>query len=132
MEGMAMISTLPIVPIQEGYGPQSMLSGGDTRMYGFEVKQQGPVGLGVQASADVVSGMLMDGAGNIISRGVVHMPELAPGHYVFSVTVPANSLPVRIRPALVGLERPPAGPPSEVIQHYLQQSGRKLDTPSDQ
>jgi hypothetical protein len=126
MNGHAMVSTLPIVPIKEGYGPESILSGGETRMYGFEVKQQGPLGLGVQASADVVSGILMDSTANIISRGVVHMPELPPGHYVFAVTVPADSRPVRIRPALVGLERPPSGPPKDVIQHYLQQAGRKL------
>jgi hypothetical protein len=99
-------------------------------MYQFDVSESGPVGLGVQASSDVVSGHLLDGSGNVISRGVVHMPVLAPGRYVFAIRVPPDTLPVRVRPVLVGLERPPAGPPWEVIKKYLEQAGRKLDKPS--
>jgi hypothetical protein len=132
MNSTATVSAIPVVSIVEGYGPESMLGGGDTRMYSFKVKQHSPIGVGVQASADVVSGVLMDSAGKIISRGVVHMPELAPGRYVFVITVPTNSLPVRVRPAIVGLEQPPSGPPKEVIKRYLQQAGRKLESPSDQ
>jgi hypothetical protein len=129
MNGVMFISSVPIVTIREGYGPESILSGGSSQMYEFEIKKHGQIGLGVQASSDVVSGKLMDNAGNVLSQGVVHMPELAPGRYVFAVSVPPNSLPVQVRPALVGLERPPTGPPWEVIKNYLQQAGRKLDKP---
>ena len=80
-----------------------------------------------KASADVVSGLLMDEAGKVINRGVVQMPQLSPGHYVFAVSVPNNSLPVRVRPALVGIDKPPTGPPLDVIKQYLDEAGLKLN-----
>ncbi len=130
MSGVLFVSSMPLVSIREGYGPESILSGSGVMMYQFEVSESGAIGLGIQASSDVVSGELMDSSGNVISHGVVHMPVLAPGRYVFAIRVPPDSLPVRVRPALVGLERPPAGPPWEVIKEYLEQAGRKLDQPS--
>jgi hypothetical protein len=130
MNAVVFVSSAPLVRIGEGYGPESIVSGGGAKMYQFDVSESGPVGLGVQASSDVVSGHLLDGSGNVISRGVVHMPVLAPGRYVFAIRVPPDTLPARVRPVLVGLERPPAGPPWEVIKKYLEQAGRKLDKPS--
>jgi hypothetical protein len=130
MSGVMFVSGVPIVSIQEGFGPESILGGGGSKMYRFEVKQPGPIGLGVQASSDVVSGVLMNDTGNILSQGVVHMPELAPGQYVFAISVPLESPPVRVRPALVGLERPSTNPPWDVIKEYLEHAGRKLDNPS--
>ncbi|WP_455210459.1 hypothetical protein [Kaarinaea lacus] len=132
MGGMMFLSSVPIVPIQEGFGPEVLLSGGSTQMFQFDVHESGYIGLGINASSDVVSGKLMDIAGNIVSEGVVHMPLLQPGRYIFAVSVPQDSHPVRVRTALVGLERPPAGPPWEVIKEYLQRAGRKLDVPASQ
>ena len=126
LNGVAFVSAAAIEPIKEGFGPETILSGGSSRLYGFDVTESGPVGLGVQASADVASGVLMDDSGNVVGQGAVQMPQLTPGHYVFAVSVPKNSLPVRLRPALVGLEKPPTGPPAEVIKQYLEQSGLKL------
>jgi len=123
------ISSAALTSIQEGYGPQTMLSGGSTQMYYFDIAERGSIGVGVQASSDLVSGMLLDNAGNTISHGVVHMQDLAPGRYILAISVPADSQPVRVRPALVGLERPHTGPPWEVIRAYLEQAGRKLSAP---
>ncbi|WP_455203334.1 hypothetical protein [Kaarinaea lacus] len=127
MSGALYVSSVDIVSIQEGYGPESILSGGSSKLYAFTISQAGPIGLGVQASNDAITSVLMDEAGKIVSEGVVHMPVLSPGKYVFAVSVPQNSMPVRLRPVLVGFQRPGSGPPEEVIKKYLKQSGFKLE-----
>jgi hypothetical protein len=47
------------------------------------------------------------------------MPTLAAGTYLLALHAPADGAPVRVRPALAGLERPDTGPPAEVIRCYL-------------
>ena len=126
LSGELFIRTAAIEPLQEGVGPATLLSGGGAKLYRFHLKQAGPIGLGVQASSDVVSGILMTRAGKEIGRGVIQMPTLEPGDYVYALSVPQTSAPVRVRPVLVGSEPPGTGPPVEVIQQYLQQAGRKL------
>ncbi len=58
--------------------------------------------------------------GATLGTGVVQRHELAAGDYVLLVSAPAEGGPLRIRPALVGLQQPGSGPPEEVIRTYLE------------
>jgi hypothetical protein len=119
LSGTATLTSSPVVATGEGLGPELLLAPGETRAYSFVVTAPGPVGLGVHASADVVDCELLDGRGLRLGRGVVQMPTLAAGTYLVALHAPADGAPVRVRPALAGLERPDTGPPAEVIRCYL-------------
>jgi hypothetical protein len=119
LAGSLELTTSPIVPVGEGLGPEALLPPGGGRAYRFVIAEAGPVGVGVRASADVVGCDLVDAAGRLLGRGVVQMHDLEPGDYVMVVGAPTDAAPVRIQPAVVGLERPSAGPPEDVIRRYL-------------
>jgi hypothetical protein len=127
LSGSVSLSMTPAVTIGEGLGPRSLLEAGGGRLYAFAVKQRGPVGIGVQASSDVVSGVLMDDQCRAVGAGVVQMPTLDPGEYLLAVRVPPQSPPVRVRPVLAGIEPPDTGPPVEVVRQYLERAGLKME-----
>jgi hypothetical protein len=119
LAGSLELTTSPIVPVGEGLGPEALLPPGGSRAYRFAISQTGPVGVGVRADADVVGCDLVDAAGRLLGRGVVQMHDLDPGDYVMVLRAPTDAAPVRIQPAVVGLERPSTGPPEDVIRRYL-------------
>ena len=113
-------SFLTPTPLGEGLGPVTLLGPGDTQVFSFTLAQDGPVGLGVRAARDVVEARLYDQSGQVVSEGVVQMPTLSAGSYVLALHLPPDAdAPVRAQPALVGAERPPVGPPEDVIRTYL-------------
>ena len=48
------------------------------------------------------------------------MLNLKPGTYLLALRAPAQGMPVRARPAVVGIVPPGKGPPEEVIRKYLE------------
>jgi len=127
LSGSVRLSLTPAVAIGEGLGPRSLLGAGAARLFRFTVKRAGPVGIGVQASSDVVTSVLMDADGRVLGEGVVQMPTLDPGEYMLAVRVPPDSPPVRIRPVVAGTEPPDTGPPMDVVRRYLEQAGLKTE-----
>jgi hypothetical protein len=119
LSGLLELSSTELTPIGEGLGPQVLLPGGGTRLFSFEVSRAGPVGIGVRAESGNVECELLDAAGRRLGSGVVQMPVLQPGTYLLALRAPADSPPVRARPALAGLEPPGTGPPEEVIRRYV-------------
>jgi hypothetical protein len=127
LSGVAEITETPVVPIAEGLGPEVLLPAGGSRWFSFHVDRPGPVGVGAHADSDVVEIELYDRAGHRLEgdqkAGVVRMPELAAGDYLLALRSPAGAAPVKARPAVAGLVLPDTGPPSDVIQKYLQDAG---------
>ncbi len=116
--GRATLTATPVTRIAEGLGPESLLGAGQARLYGFHVSRSGAVGVGVRASSDLVTATLLSSAGLRLGEGLVQMPDLAAGDYLVSVRAPSDAAPIRIRPALAGVEPPGAGPPADVIRIY--------------
>jgi hypothetical protein len=108
----------PVVPVDEGLGPEVLLPPGGSQAFGFHVVRAGPVGVGARAVPDVVACELLDARGETVGQGVVQMHDLAAGDYVLVLRAPASAGPVRLRPAVVGIRMPPSGPPEEVIRQY--------------
>lgn len=120
LAGEAALVATPAAPIGEGPGPELLLAPGDARLFGFELKQPAAVGIGVQASADVVRCVLYDERGATLGEGVVQMPALPAGRYFLAVENPGDAAPVRVRPILLGSLAPDTRPPYEVLRRYVE------------
>jgi len=120
LAGPATFTAIPVTKIGEGLGPEALLGAGQVRLYGFHVARTGAVGVGVRADSDVVSATLLSPTGARLGDGLVLMPELVAGDYLLSVRAPSDAVPIRIRPAVAGIEPPGSGPPPEVIRTYVQ------------
>jgi len=116
--GSLEITATPVTQTGDGLGPEVLLEPGGARLFSFEVKQEGPVGVGVRAGADVVEATLFDSLARPLAHGVVSMPTLKPGTYLLALRAPADGKPVTARPALAGLAPPPTTPPAEVVERY--------------
>jgi len=128
LHGLLDVTSVEATEFSEGFGPAVILPGGGSKLYKFTLEQDGPIGIGVSASSDVVDAELLDAEGKILGHGVVLMPELPKGNYWLLLRSPVNADPVHAMPVLVGSKPPGSGPPTEVIHKYLQRAGRKLST----
>ena len=128
LAGDAEFVETPVTPMDEGLGETVQLGAGETRLYGFTLAQEQTIGVGLRASVDIAQCRLLDAGGKTLGTGIVEMHDLPAGSYVMAVTAPADTAPIEIRPALVGLRRPDTGPPDDVKRQYLQLVGR---LPSD-
>jgi hypothetical protein len=108
-----------VTPVSEGLGPEVLLAPGDSRIFSFEVKQAGMIGVGVHASADVIESELLSSSGKSLGKGTVQKFTLQPGIYLLALQAPAQGEPVRARPAVVGIVPPSTEPPEEVIRKYF-------------
>jgi len=118
LAGVLELQASDVQTIGEGLGQPFLLAPGSARLFGFHVARAGLIGVGVQATPDVVTGRLLNEQGELIGEGVVQMPRLTVGNYVLEVTAPPTGSPVQIRPAVAGIEPPAAGPPPEVRQQF--------------
>src|SRR5437867_401438 len=66
--GTAEVTASRVMKIGEGLGPERLLPAGGTALFSFTVTREGPVGVGVRASPDVVSATLLDAHGKQIGR----------------------------------------------------------------
>lgn len=106
-------------PIGEGIGPEVLIGPGEARAFTFEVPRDGPIGLGVRATADRVEATLFAN-GTALGTGLVQMTEVEAGPHVLVLHLPSDAAPLRARPVLTGIEPPDTGPPEEVVRHYLE------------
>jgi hypothetical protein len=109
-----------VEPTGEGLGPEVLLAPGSSRIFSFEVKQAGPVGIGVHASSDIVESELLSSKGEKLGTGTVQIVNLKPGIYLLAIRAPVNGVPVRARPAVVGIVPPSTDPPAEVVRKYME------------
>lgn len=119
LSGALEVIGTPVRQIGEGLGPEVLLGPGDVEAFRFSVTRQGHVGVGVRADSDGVDCELLTESGRRLGRGVVQMHELEPGGYLVVVRRTQGSSAVRARPAVVGVDRPPSGPPEDEIRRYL-------------
>jgi hypothetical protein len=77
------------------------------------------VGIGAQASADVIESELFSSDGKSMGKGAIQKVDLKPGVYLLVLRAPLQGAPVRVRPAVVGIIPPGTGPPEEIIRGYM-------------
>lgn len=126
LSGTLNLSTSPLIVINEGTGPERLLAGGGGQLFTFTLNQPSTIGIGLQASSDLIHGVLMNEAGEIIGQGVVQMRELTAGRYILAAYAPPEDQPIRIRPVLIGTQPKEMTPPIDVIRRYLQAAGVRM------
>jgi hypothetical protein len=133
LSGFAELTTSPVLPTQEGLGPEVMLPAGATRYFSFHVTETRTIGWSAASDSERVGCDLLHGDGRRVFADPANDPEalvalydLEPGDYLLAVTAPANSAPLRVRPVVVGLEPPSLGPPEDVVRSYLRQAGAQF------
>lgn len=119
LSGQVAISSSPVVPLDEGPGPEVLLAPGAARLFSFTVAKEGVIGAGVRADADNIEMDILNSAGKVMGTGVAQMLRLKPGAYLMELRTSDAAAPVQARPALVGLKAPDTGPPMEEIRKYL-------------
>jgi hypothetical protein len=119
LSGIANVMATPVVQLADGIGPEVLLAPGSARLFAFDLRQAGTIGIGVRASSDVVRSVLYDEQGNVRAQGVVQMPSLAPGRYYLTVEMPVDSAPVRVQPIVIGLKAPDTRPPFDILHRYV-------------
>ncbi|MCP4903172.1 MAG: hypothetical protein GY906_39930 [bacterium] len=117
------LALAPVTRISEGLGPEHLLGPGDGRAFTFTVEKSVTIGVGVRADPDTVRCELVDSTGKVMGDGIIQMHDLTAGDYYLLVRAPIDGSGVRIRPALVGIERPSKGPPEDVIRSYVTHEG---------
>jgi len=123
LAGALDLTSSPVLPAKEGLGDAVALAPGASALFGFEVKKAAEIGVGLRADPDRAEARLMDESGKLIGAGVSQIRKLPPGRYVLEARMPADAPAATVRPALVGLEPPPAGPPPEEVEKYLAAAG---------
>ncbi len=119
MSGQVSISGSPVLPTDEGLGPEVLLAAGATRLFSFTVREESMIGAGVKADSDAVDMEILNSAGAVLGRGVAQMLRLKPGVYLMKLHAFDTGRPVKAQPALVGLKTPDTGPPPDEITKYL-------------
>lgn len=120
LSGVVTVLATPVIELREGAGPEVLLAPGGARLFGFEIKQRQTIGIGVRASADIVRSVLYDERGVAQAEGVVQMPTLVAGRYYIAIELPPDSAPVRVRPILLGINKPDTRPPLDILRRYVE------------
>ena len=118
----------PVTPARDGIGDPVALSPGASMLFGFEVKRAGEIGVGLRAEPDRVEARLLDASGKLVGEGLAQIVKLEPGRYFLEARAPVDTSATILRPALIGLDPPPAGPPPEEIAKYLAAAGLKTNS----
>ncbi|MCO4746148.1 MAG: hypothetical protein KC912_15230 [Proteobacteria bacterium] len=119
LTGTAELRVKASTPITEGIGPEVLLGPGEALAFHFDVPRDGPIGIGVKATADRVEATLVRDGINL-GTGLVQMTEVTEGRHTLILALPSDAAPVRARPVLTGIEPPDLGPPDDVVRHYLE------------
>ncbi|MBX5199324.1 DUF1311 domain-containing protein [Rhizobium sp. NZLR10] len=125
LSGSLDMTATAVVPVNDGIGAPVVLAPGATALFGFEVKKSGNIGVGLRSDPDLAIGRLLDAKGQVLGDGVNQLKQLAAGSYLLEARAPADAPALIVRPSVVGLSPPPAGPPPEIISDYLQRAGLK-------
>jgi hypothetical protein len=123
LAGSLELTATPVAPTKEGVNEAVAVAPGGTALFGFELTQAGKIGVGVRAEPDRADVRLLDGEGRVVGEGVAQLHRLEPGRYILEARVPADGSTTTVRPTVLGIAPPPAGPPAEITLKYLEMVG---------
>lgn len=126
------LTSAPVVPAKEGVGDAVAVAPGASVLFGFEVRKASEIGVGLRADPDRAEARLMEESGKLIATGVSQIRKLQPGRYILEARMPADAPAAVVRPALIGLDPPPAGPPPEEVEKFLGLAGLKSNAKTTQ
>jgi len=125
LSGALDLALTPVQPARDGLNDSVTLAPGEAALFGFEVKAESDIGLGLRADPDVASLRLFASDGRALGDGVAQMRRLPAGRYVVEARTQPDAPPAVVRLALLGLSPPRAGPPDDVLAELLGKAGMK-------
>lgn len=96
--------------------PWLFLDAGETRVFGVEVAEEVPVGIGFEAENDLFEALLLDPSMKVIGKGRYFYRTLSPGFYY--VLVKNGEEPMRLKPVVAGNSGSRRGVPEQIIKQY--------------
>jgi hypothetical protein len=119
LSGFADVRLTDVVAIDRTFGPETLIHGGETRVFSFTVKEASSFGIGLRAGRDVLSCELVRSDGAVLGAGAQQFIDLGPGTYLLKVSLSQGEEPLKFTPVVVGLEAPGNGPPEQAIRAFL-------------
>ena len=101
-----------------GSAPERLIVEGEVQIFQFEVKQAGPIGVGVVANSDHLQAQLLGPDLVPLAQGPMIYRKLDQGTYTLKVYTEGG--PVAFRPVVYGLDGPGKTIPDEVLNRYLE------------
>jgi len=114
-----------VVPLAEGVGPEEWLGPGQVRVFQFETKGPGKVGLGLQTTSEALDCLVERDGAKVLGEGCHQYLSLEQGRYLLTVRHPRgpSAAPLRFRPVLLGLQGSAAEVPGEYLQDLFRRIG---------
>jgi hypothetical protein len=123
LTGAVRFTREPVEPLAEGAGAERWVEPGGSRLFRFQLASRGRVGVGLQASADVLTCAVLDTSQRIVATGCQAMAELDAGSYLLMVKSPPAAPAMRFRPVLLGLSGADRSVPEDYLRDLFQRIG---------
>lgn len=123
LAGIAAWTESKVTSVAEGVAEESWIAPGATRMFRFEVKAPGKVGLGLRVGAETLSCALFDPERRVMGEGCQQYVSLAPGVYLLRVSASPGAEPQRVRPVVFGLAGSRIDVPPEYLKDFFSRIG---------
>jgi hypothetical protein len=110
-------SAEPVTNLADGVGGEEWIAPGEVRLFRFDTRAAGKLGLGVQVRADALDCTVYDHGHRPLGEGCQQYLSVPQGRFLLSVRLKAGpgAAPLRFRPVLLGL----SGTREEVPEDYL-------------
>lgn len=117
----------PVTVLSEGIAAEAWLAPGEARLFTFDTKAKGRVGLGLQARSETLDCSVFNDGYQALGEGCHQYLALEKGRFLFMVRNPSRpgGAPIAVKPVVLGL----AGDAAPVPPEYLQDLFRRVGTP---
>ncbi len=109
----------------EGTGTEEWLAPGGARLFRFETKGKGKVGLGIQSTSEALDCLITNDAYQPIGDGCQQYLTLDKGAYLLLVRNAARpgAVPIAFKPVLLGLSGDKNEIPEDFLKHFFRRAG---------
>jgi hypothetical protein len=125
LSGVVRFTAEPVETLGEGVGPERWLGPDETRLYQFQTRSKGRVGVGLQQEAEVLRCIVLDAAQRPLATGCQALLEVDAGTYLLAVRAPTGGKPARFRPVVLGLAGAKTAVPDDYLRDLFQRIGAK-------
>lgn len=115
----------PVTTLTEGVGAETWLAPGEVRLFTFDTRNKGRVGLGVQAKSENLECAIYNDGYQAIGEGCHQYVQLDKGRFLLTVRNPNRSgaAPIAVKPVLLGLSGDSNDIPPEYLQDFFGRVG---------
>lgn len=123
--GMLKWTAESVSQLSEGIGAETWLAPGDVRLFRFDTANPGKLGLGIQASSELLDCAVYNDGYQLVGEGCHQYLSLDKGRYLLTVKNPAaaGAVPRSFKPVLLGLK----GDTHDIPDEYLQDFFRRVE-----